>query len=66
MNRFLTTAFFALFVGASHVESQTVPRVTDADYDRTASFLALNMTGLVVGGSVVPTWLPDGRFRTSS
>jgi hypothetical protein len=55
MNRFLATAFFTLLVGASHVQSQTVRRVTDADYDRAARLLAQNMTGLVVGESVVPT-----------
>jgi dipeptidyl aminopeptidase/acylaminoacyl peptidase len=62
MNRFLATAFFALLVGVSHVESQTVQRVTDADYDRASRFLAQNMAGMVVGGSVVPVWLPDDRF----
>jgi dipeptidyl aminopeptidase/acylaminoacyl peptidase len=36
--------------------------VTAADYARAEKFLAPNLTGLVVGGSVAPTWLPDGRF----
>src|SRR5215831_15768292 len=62
MNRFLTTAFLASLVSATQAESQTTQRVTDADYDRAARFLAQNMAGLVVGGSVAPTWLPDGRF----
>ena len=37
-------------------------RMTAADYDRAVNLLAQNLTGLVVGGSVTPNWLPDGRF----
>jgi hypothetical protein len=37
-------------------------RLTSADYDRAAKFLAQNVTGLVVGGAVNPVWLGDGRF----
>jgi dipeptidyl-peptidase 4 len=50
------------------VATLTVPtaaqstRVTGADYDRAARFLAQNMNGLVVGGAVNPVWLGDGRF----
>ena len=36
--------------------------VTTADYDRAVRMLAPALTGLVVGDSVNPTWLPDGRF----
>jgi dipeptidyl aminopeptidase/acylaminoacyl peptidase len=36
--------------------------VTAADYARAEKFLAPNLQGLVVGGSVAPVWLPDGRF----
>jgi dipeptidyl-peptidase 4 len=36
--------------------------VTAADYERAARFLPQSVNGLVVGGSVAPTWLPDGRF----
>ena len=35
---------------------------TAADYDQAARFLAQNLTGLVVGGSVQANWLPDDRF----
>jgi dipeptidyl aminopeptidase/acylaminoacyl peptidase len=36
--------------------------ITAADYARAEKFLAQNVNGLVVGGTVAPTWLPDGRF----
>lgn len=36
--------------------------VTAADYARAEKFLAPNLQGLVVGGAVNATWLPDGRF----
>jgi dipeptidyl aminopeptidase/acylaminoacyl peptidase len=36
--------------------------ITAADYMRAARFLAPNLRDVVVGGSVSPTWLPDGRF----
>jgi dipeptidyl aminopeptidase/acylaminoacyl peptidase len=35
------------------------PAVTAADYARAEKFLAANVQGLVVGGSVTPNWLPD-------
>ena len=38
------------------------PAVTAADYGRAETFLAPNVQGLVVGGAVAPTWLPDDRF----
>jgi dipeptidyl-peptidase 4 len=38
------------------------PGVTAADYARAETFLAPNLAGLVVGGSVSPNWLPDDRF----
>ena len=37
-------------------------RMTAADYDRAVNQLAQNLTGLVIGGSVIANWLPDGRF----
>ena len=36
--------------------------VTSADYDRATRMLAPALNGLVIGGTVDPTWLPDGRF----
>src|SRR5262245_36646945 len=35
---------------------------TAADYDRAVKFLAPNLTGLVIGGSVQANWLPDEKF----
>jgi dipeptidyl-peptidase 4 len=42
--------------------AQTRRAVTPADYDRATRMLAPALNGLVVGGTVDPTWLPDGRF----
>ena len=48
--------------------SSTIPLVaqrpgpTVADYQRAEKFLAPALTGLVVGGAVNATWLPDERF----
>ncbi len=36
--------------------------LTAADYARAEKFLVPNVTGLVVGGSVSASWLPDDRF----
>jgi dipeptidyl aminopeptidase/acylaminoacyl peptidase len=47
-----------LAIGSSAAAQQ----ITAADYMRAARFLAPNLNGMVVGGSVSPTWLPDGRF----
>src|SRR5262252_9125203 len=47
---------------ATSVSSQVGRSVTAADYARAEKFLAQNLNGLVVGGAVSPTWLPDGRF----
>ncbi|AHG92394.1 peptidase S9B dipeptidylpeptidase IV domain protein (plasmid) [Gemmatirosa kalamazoonensis] len=44
------------------VSSPRAQTVTAADYARAARFLAPGVNALVVGGVVVPNWLPDGRF----
>src|ERR1043165_4091577 len=36
--------------------------LTTADYDRAARMLGPSVNPLVIGGTVQPTWLPDGRF----
>jgi dipeptidyl aminopeptidase/acylaminoacyl peptidase len=36
--------------------------LTTADYDRAVKMLAPSLNGLVIGGEVSPTWLPDGKF----
>ena len=38
------------------------PGPTVADYQRAEKFLAPSLAGLVVGGAVNATWLPDDRF----
>jgi dipeptidyl aminopeptidase/acylaminoacyl peptidase len=53
---------FAL-IGTSIAFAQAGRRVfTAADYDRATRMLAQNLNGMVVGGTVTPNWLPDGRF----
>src|SRR5262249_52895053 len=42
--------------------AQVGRHLTPADYARAEKFLAQNVNGLVVGGAVNATWLPDGRF----
>ncbi len=42
--------------------AQQQPALTSADYARGEGFLAQNLTGLVVGGTVAANWLPDERF----
>ncbi len=60
MTRSPTVLFLAATLAAPTAAQST--RVTGADYDRAAKFLAQNMNGLVVGGAVNPVWLGDGRF----
>src|SRR5437016_9934581 len=44
-------------------EQQQTGRVfTKADYDNAAKFLGSGFNGLVTGGTVNATWLPDERF----
>jgi dipeptidyl aminopeptidase/acylaminoacyl peptidase len=52
----------ATIVGRAAIVAQTGPSVTAADYARAEKFLAQNLTGLVIGGSVTANWLPDERF----
>ncbi len=48
--------------GASVFAQEQQGVVTAADYDRATRMLAPALNGLVVGGTVDPNWLPDGRF----
>jgi dipeptidyl aminopeptidase/acylaminoacyl peptidase len=41
---------------------QVAGAVTAADYARAEKFLAAGVNGLVIGGSVAPTWLQDDAF----
>jgi dipeptidyl aminopeptidase/acylaminoacyl peptidase len=56
----LTAAIAAALIAP--LLAQPRPALTAADYARAEKFLAANVQGLVVGGSVTPNWLPDGRF----
>jgi dipeptidyl-peptidase-4 len=57
--------FFAALVVAlplALARGQAPRQYTAADYDRAVRFLAPALNGLVVGGAVSATWLPDDRF----
>ena len=56
--------FVAFALGTPLLAQQRV--FTAEDYDRGARFLAQNMNGLVIGGSVQANWLPDDRFSYRS
>lgn len=49
-----------LIGAAPAIRAQRV--LTTADYDRAVKMLSFNVNPLVVGGSAIATWLPDGRF----
>jgi dipeptidyl-peptidase 4 len=53
---------FVLALTASIPLAAQRPGPTVADYQRAEKFLAPALAGLVVGGAVNATWLPDGRF----
>jgi Na+/proline symporter len=54
-------ALLLIFVVGVGVRAQQPSRaVTAADYARAEKFLAPNVTGLVVGGAVAPTWIGRG------
>lgn len=61
----LLTALVVTNVLATPATAQR-PRLTAADYDRAVAFLAPAVTPLVVGGSVTPNWMADGRFTYRS
>ena len=62
MKRAIVLAF-ALALGGASILAQDQRRVfTAADYDRAVRMLPAALNGLVVGGTVDPNWLPDGRF----
>ena len=52
----------ALFLPAAGAIAQQPRALTAADYSRAEHALAPYASPLVFGGSVRPTWLPDGRF----
>src|SRR5262245_45287301 len=66
----LRNALLALcIIAPSSAAAQSAPRaLTPADYARAERFMGYNVTPLVLGTGVRPTWLRDGRFwyRTST
>ena len=61
--RVLATVVASASIAVSSLQAQQPGRVvTAADYDRAASQLAPSLAGLMVGGAVAATWLPDDRF----
>ncbi len=50
--------------GGAHAQERR--QFTAADYDQAARYLAQNLNGTVVGGTVNATWLPDNRFTYRS
>jgi dipeptidyl aminopeptidase/acylaminoacyl peptidase len=66
MEHYMKRVLIAFFLLSSSLGaplfSQVGRHVTSDDYSRAEKFLAQNLNGLVVGGAVSPTWLPDGRF----
>ena len=60
--RSLKAGFLGIVAVSVTAAAQQPRTITAADYMRAAKFLAPNLEGTVVGGSVSPTWLPDGRF----
>src|SRR5947208_3027568 len=61
MNRILVRSTALLALVASSVTAQR-RQLTTADYDRAVRMLPQGFNGIQIGGSVTPTWLPDGRF----
>ncbi len=57
----LAAPLICLSVAAVPLTAQRAT-VTTADYARAEKFLGPNLAGLVVGGSVIPNWLPQDRF----
>ena len=62
MTRLLVPVLALVLFGTSFAAPQSQRVLTTADYDRAVRMLAANVNGLVVGGTVNATWLPDGRF----
>jgi dipeptidyl-peptidase 4 len=53
---------FALALPLATLSAQGHQQLTTADYDRAVKMLGQNVNSLVVGGTVSPTWTPDGKF----
>ena len=62
MNRSVLVVGALVLLASSAGIAQQKRVVTAADYDRAVKMLAPSLNGLVVGDTVTPTWLPDGRL----
>src|SRR4249919_2886826 len=62
MTRPIALVAVLVLIGTTAGVAQQKRAVTTADYDRAVKMLAPALNGMVVGDSVNPTWLPDGRF----
>ena len=62
MNRVIVPALALVVFGTAIAVPQQKRALTSADYDRAVKMLAPALNGLVVGGTVDPNWLADGRF----
>src|SRR5262245_8491688 len=62
INRSVLIVLAVAVVATGTVGAQNRRALTATDYDRAVKMLAPSLTGLVVGDTVNPTWLPDGRF----
>src|SRR5215467_8430028 len=62
LTRSISCVFIFTSMTALLAVAQNKRVLTTADYDRATKMLAPNLNGLVVGGSVDATWVPDGRF----
>jgi dipeptidyl aminopeptidase/acylaminoacyl peptidase len=62
MPRQITRLIVLVLLASSVGFAQTRRTITTADYDRAVRMLAPALNGLVVGGTVNATWMPDGRF----
>jgi dipeptidyl aminopeptidase/acylaminoacyl peptidase len=62
MKRAFILVFALTVAGASVLAQEQRRALTAADYDRAVRMLAPALNGLVVGGTVDPNWMPDGRF----
>src|SRR5438045_8076297 len=54
-----STALVALVASAAPAQRR---QLTTADYDRAVRMLPQGFTGIQIGGTVTPNWLPDGRL----
>ncbi len=61
-----TVAFALAAALTARLLAQPHEAVTAADYARAEKYLAPNLAGLVVGGSVVPNWLPASLSTTGA